>query len=65
MIPSVFSGGHIKHPKVSMHSFRKMEVTAKESIAIWADGEPTSQSPAVFQVVPRALRVLAPEGVIA
>jgi len=65
MLPSVFSGGHIKHPKVSMHSFRKMEVTAKESIAIWADGEPTSQTPAVFQVVPRALRVLAPEGVIA
>jgi len=65
MLPSVFSGGHIKHPKVSMHSFQKMEVTAKESMAIWADGEPAAQTPAVFQVVPHALRVLAPGGVIA
>jgi diacylglycerol kinase family enzyme len=62
MLPSVFSGRHIKHPRVSMHSFRKIEITTKVPIAIWADGEPVAQTPALFEVVPRALRVLAPRG---
>jgi len=65
MLPSVFSGRHIKHPKVSMHSFRKMEITTRAPIAIWTDGEPATQTPVVFEVVPRALRVLAPLGVTA
>jgi diacylglycerol kinase (ATP) len=62
LLPSVFSGSHIKHPKVSIHSFQKIEITTKAPIAIWADGEPVAQTPVVFEVMPRALRVLAPEG---
>ena len=60
MLPRVYYGGHVKHPKVSMHTFRRMEITSREKVAIWADGEPIAHTPAVFRVVPRALRVLAP-----
>lgn len=60
MLPRVFSGGHTRHPRVSLHTLRRMEVTTREPVSIWADGEPVTTTPAVFQVAPRALRVLAP-----
>lgn len=60
MLPKVFSGGHTRHPKVSLHTFQRMEVATKAPVSIWADGEPVTRTPAVFQVAPGALRVLAP-----
>ncbi|MSQ13182.1 MAG: diacylglycerol kinase family lipid kinase [Dehalococcoidia bacterium] len=60
MLPKVFSGGHTRHPRVSMHTFTRMEIATKEPVTIWADGEPVTKTPAVFQVAPKALGVLAP-----
>ena len=60
LLPKVFSGQHIKNSRVSVHSFRKMEVTTMEPITIWADGEPVARTPAMFQAVLDALRVIAP-----
>ena len=59
MLPRVFSGDHTKHPKVSMHRFSKMEISSRVPVTIWADGEPICQTPAVIQVAPKALTVLA------
>jgi diacylglycerol kinase (ATP) len=60
MLPKVFYGGHVTHPRVSLHTLTRMEVTSPQPIAIWADGEACTRTPAVFQVAPKAMRVLAP-----
>ena len=62
MLPYVYSGGHVRHPSVSLHTFQKIEVSTEEPMTIWADGEPVARTPAVFEIVPGALRVLAPMG---
>lgn len=58
VFPGVFSGQHVKHHSVSMHLFRKLEVSSNDPLDIWADGEPAARTPALFQVVPYALPVL-------
>lgn len=60
LLPRVFSGKHINHPSVSTSIFRKLEITSREPLAIWADGEPVAQTPASFQVIPRTLPLLVP-----
>jgi len=62
MLPTVFSGKHIRHPKVSTSFVRRLEVTSSEPVAIWADGEPIARTPATFQVVPHSLPLLVPHG---
>jgi len=65
MLPYVYSGGHVRHPSVTMHTFQEIEVSTEAPMTIWADGEPVARTPAVFRIVPRALRVLTPVGVTA
>ena len=62
MVPRVFSGGHIRHPAVSMHTVRKLEMSSPEPLWLWADGEPVTQLPATLEVVPGSLDVLVPDG---
>lgn len=60
VLPKVFSGKHVTHPKVSMHRFKTLELSAESPAMIWADGQAICKTPAVIQVMPKALRVLAP-----
>jgi diacylglycerol kinase (ATP) len=62
MLPTVFSGKHIRHPKISTSIFRTLEVTSGGPLAIWADGEPVARTPATFQVAPYSLPLLVPHG---
>lgn len=57
-VPSVYSGTHITHPKISIRRARNIEVTSPDRPLLQADGEMLGAAPANFTVVPAALRLL-------
>ena len=63
MMTKVFSGGHLDHPSVTIHSVRKLSISSPQSLRLWADGEPMAQLPATVEVVPNCLSVLVPSHV--
>ncbi len=62
ILPKVFSGEHLKHPKVSHQAAREIRVESDVPLAIHADGEMVGRVPAVFRAVPQALEVVVPAG---
>ena len=60
IFPSVFKGEHVRHPKVSILRAQNVRITG-EGVMIYADGERIAPAPVDVQVVPGALRVLAPK----
>lgn len=58
--PRVFRGTHVHHPKVTMLRGSRVEVRADRAFQVYADGEHVGPVPAVFQVLPGALRVVVP-----
>lgn len=60
VLPKVFSGRHLEHPKVSHTTAHEVRVTSETPLAIHADGETVGRVPAVFQIVPQALEVIVP-----
>lgn len=60
VLPRVFSGGHLKHPKVRQAQAREFRVTSETPLAVQADGESLGTLPATIRVRPGALRVLVP-----
>lgn len=61
VLPKVFSGEHLKHPKVFHASAREIRVESTTPLWIHADGETVGRAPAVFRVIPRALDVIVPD----
>jgi diacylglycerol kinase (ATP) len=59
IFPSVFKGTHLRHPKVSILRAKNVRI-AGDGVLIYADGERIGPAPVDVQVVPGALRVLAP-----
>jgi YegS/Rv2252/BmrU family lipid kinase len=62
VLPKVFSGDHLKHPKVSHRAGREIRVESDVPLAVHADGETVGRVPAVFRAVPQALEVIVPAG---
>jgi len=62
VLPKVFSGEHLKHPKVSHRAAREVRVESDVPLAIHADGETVGRVPAVFRALPQALEVVVPAG---
>lgn len=58
MLPKVFSGGHVGHPKVALHRAVTIRVDGPPHVEIQADGEVIGRLPMDVVVVPGALRVL-------
>jgi len=58
-LPRIYKGTHLTHPKVSHFSAREVHVEARERMFLQAEGELIGEAPATFQVIPRALKVLA------
>jgi diacylglycerol kinase (ATP) len=61
VFPRVFSGRHVDHPRVHLHRAARVRVVA-DGVVGYADGERIGPLPLDCQVVPGALRLLAPEG---
>ncbi len=60
VLPRVFSGRHLMHPKVAHTMAREVRVESTTPLAIHADGESLGTVPAVFRIVPQALDVIVP-----
>jgi diacylglycerol kinase (ATP) len=59
VFPQVYSGAHVTHEAVEIQRAARVRLEAR-SIRSQADGEPFTELPLDIEVVPRALRVLAP-----
>lgn len=60
-LPSFYSGGHLRHPRVSRHRARQLMVIPKEAGSpIDVDGESLGMLPLRAEILPSALRVFAP-----
>ncbi len=55
VMPAVFLGRHVKHPKVTMLRAQSVEIETKEPL--WADGEPFGSAPVTLVAQPGALLV--------
>jgi len=64
LLPSLYSGGHIGYPGVSVHRGRRVSLEPLEenlrTIPVEADGELLGQAPVHIEVLPAALNMLAP-----
>ncbi|MGW0598084.1 diacylglycerol kinase [Streptomyces sp. NPDC002776] len=59
VFPSVYRGGHVGHPKVTVVRAAQVEIAAQD-ITGYADGEPLGPLPLIARCVPGAVRVVAP-----
>ena len=57
-VPRVYDGSHLTHPKVSAFRAWHIEVHSPNRLLLQADGEVLGTAPAVFAVVPSALRLI-------
>lgn len=57
-VPRVYDGSHITHPKVSTMAARRIAVSSTARLLLQADGEMLGTAPALFRVVPSALRLI-------
>lgn len=60
MLPRLFKGGHTRHPKVEILQARRVTVDSPVPLMVQADGEILGPLPLTVELLPGALRVLAP-----
>jgi YegS/Rv2252/BmrU family lipid kinase len=61
-LPKVFTGAHVNNQEVKVHRAATVELSADRDFALYADGEYLTDLPATINVLPGALRVIAPGG---
>ncbi len=59
IFPRVFKGEHVSHPNVSILRAKNVRIVG-EGVVVYGDGERVGRAPVDVQLVPGALRVLAP-----
>jgi YegS/Rv2252/BmrU family lipid kinase len=59
-LPKIYRGTHLPHPKAEELRGRTVTVEAPIALPIELDGEQPGTTPASFEIVPRALRLLVP-----
>lgn len=57
-VPGVYSGAHLRNPKVRVERATLVSVDSDQPVLIQADGELLGLAPAQFQIIPRALTIL-------
>ena len=60
--PGVFRGAHLEHPKVRSFRAKSVEIASPNALPVLVDGEMSEILPAKFQILPRAVEFLAPNG---
>ncbi len=56
VLPRVFNGSHVSHPKVSVDRITKISISG-EPFPVYADGERVGVGPATIELVPASARV--------
>ncbi len=59
-LPKLLQGRHTSHPKVLYRTATEVSIETETPIEVAADGDVIGFTPARFQVVPRALRLVVP-----
>ena len=59
IVPKVYSGNHIKHPKVHTFSAKDIEIRSNERFYVEADGELIGEGPVAISILPKALSVVS------
>jgi diacylglycerol kinase (ATP) len=59
--PKIYKGRHVAHPKVEVVRSARVEVDALQRLPIEVEGEQVGTTPAVFELVPNALRLRVPK----
>jgi diacylglycerol kinase (ATP) len=59
-VPRAYRGEHLNHPRIKYLQARKITLHPASRMELFGDGEFLQELPATIEVVPRALRVIAP-----
>jgi diacylglycerol kinase (ATP) len=59
-VPRAYRGEHLNHPRIKYVQARKITLSATSRMELFGDGEFLQELPATIEVLPRALRVIAP-----
>lgn len=62
LLVTLFWGGHVGHPAVSMHQTRTLKIETDTPMLLYADGEPMCETPATIEIIKDGLVVMAPRG---
>lgn len=60
LFPSAFKGNHIKFSEVNLHRAKNISISSETPLQLLGDGEIICQTPVSLEVVPQALKVIAP-----
>ena len=60
LLITLFWGGHVSHPAVSMHQTRTLTIETDTPILLYADGEPMCETPATIEIIKEGLVVMSP-----
>ena len=60
LLVTLFWGGHVSHPAVSMHQTRTLTIETDTAMLLYADGEPMCETPATIEIIKHGLAVMAP-----
>ena len=60
LMVTLFWGGHVSHPAVSLHQTRTLTIETDPPILLYADGEPMCETPATLEIIKAGLTVMAP-----
>lgn len=60
-LPRIYSGGHVLNPRVQLFKAKHVRlepVSPQDSLPVEADGNPRGRTPAEFQIMPGAVRII-------
>ena len=60
LMVTLFWGGHVSHPAVSIHRTRAITIKAETPLLLYADGEPMSETPVTIETIKEGLLVMSP-----
>ena len=60
LLVTLFWGGHVGHPAVSMHQTRTLKIETDTPMRLYADGEPMCETPATIEIIKHGLTVVSP-----
>ena len=60
LMVTLFWGGHVSHPAVSMHQTRTLTIETDTPMLLYADGEPMCETPATIEIIKDGLIVMSP-----
>ena len=60
LLVTLFWGGHVSHPAVSIHQTRTLTIETETPLLLYADGEPMCETPATIEIIKGGLVVMAP-----